>query len=110
MRTVRVGLTVAVSCMVIILCAARADAYPQYQLSHDATCTGCHLSPAGGGLLNENGLTLAESESWKGTDPAFFYGAKLPSWLQLGGDVRGAAGAVDNGAMGAAGYPMQAEV
>ena len=93
------------------LYARPAHAYPQYQLSHDVTCTGCHLSPAGGGLLNENGLAVAESESWKGGEPEFLHG-KLPepAWLTLGGDIRGAAGAVDNGAMGGAGYPMQAEV
>ena len=35
----------------------RAYAYPQFELSHDQTCTGCHISPTGGGLLSENGLT-----------------------------------------------------
>ena len=95
----------------VTLWSGLASAYPQYQLGHDATCTGCHLSPAGGGLLNENGLTVAENESWKGTDPLFMYGRiPAPDWLVLGGDVRGAAGAVDNGAFAAAGYPMQAEV
>ncbi|MEO8704137.1 MAG: hypothetical protein ABI867_29060 [Kofleriaceae bacterium] len=74
------------------------------------TCTGCHLSPAGGGLLSENGFLVAESESWKGGDPRFLHGVSLADWLQLGGDVRGAAGAVDNGALGGAAYPMQAEV
>ncbi|HEX5060578.1 MAG TPA: hypothetical protein VFV99_14520 [Kofleriaceae bacterium] len=86
-----------------------ADAYPQYQLSHDPTCTACHLTPAGGGLLTENGLMVAENESWKGTDPTFFYGAPLPSWLRMSGDIRGAAGAVDNGVFNGAAYPMQAE-
>jgi hypothetical protein len=95
----------------VCLTAHRAHAYPQYQLANEATCTGCHLSPAGGGLLNENGLAVAETGSWKGGKPEFLH-ARLsePAWLTLGGDVRGAAGAVDNGAMGGAGYPMQAEV
>ena len=97
-------LTVSVSFALIILCTTRADAYPQYQLSHDTTCTGCHLSPAGGGLLNENGFNVSESEAWKPGDSAFFYGkVDPPAWLKLGGDVRGAAGAVDNGAFGGAG-------
>jgi len=105
-------LAMSFACALIVLCTAdRAYAYPQYQLSHDVTCTGCHLSPAGGGLLNENGLTVAENESWKGGKPEFLNGkVELPSWLQLGGDLRGAAGAVNNGVMGGAGYPMQAEV
>jgi hypothetical protein len=91
--------------------ARRADAYPQYQLSHDVTCTSCHFAPDGGGLLTENGLNVAESESWKGHNPGFIYGkAGTPSWLQLGGDLRGAAGFVQAKVPGAAAYPMQAEV
>ena len=58
------------------------DAYPQFQMSRDQTCTGCHISPAGGGLLNENGLTTAEAISQWGTAPEFFYGKiPTPSWL-----------------------------
>jgi hypothetical protein len=94
------------------LCAVRrADAYPQYQLSRDVTCTSCHFSPDGGGLLTENGLNVAEAESWKGRDPGFIYGAAgTPDWLQLGGDLRGAAGFIQAQEPGAAAYPMQAEV
>lgn len=94
----------------LVLCAGRAAAYPQYQLSRDATCTGCHLSPAGGGILTENGLEVADADAWKGGDPEFLHGVSLPSWLQASGDVRAAGGLVDNGKLGAAAYPMQAEV
>jgi hypothetical protein len=88
-----------------------AHAYPQYQLSRDQTCTSCHLSPAGGGLLTENGIAVAESTAAHTGSGAFFYGAfDPPSWLQLGGDVIAAAGAIDNGKLGAAAFPMQAEV
>jgi len=38
-----------------------AAAYPQYQLDSDKTCTGCHLAPDGGGILNENGTNTAEA-------------------------------------------------
>jgi hypothetical protein len=102
---------IVISVVLVVVYAQRAEAYPQYQLVGDATCTGCHLSPAGGGLLNENGLSVAETESWKGGDPDFVHG-RLPSpgWLTLGGDVRGAAGTADNGAMAGAAYPMQAEL
>lgn len=93
------------------LSARRADAYPQFQLSHDVTCSSCHFAPDGGGLLTENGLVVAESISWKGRDPAFLYGKPgLPDWLQLGGDVRGAAGFVQGAAPSSAVFPMQAEV
>jgi hypothetical protein len=70
----------------VIGVAHRADAYPQYQLSHDATCIGCHLSPAGGGVLSESGFVVAEQESWKGGDPEPLHGLSVPSWLRLGGD------------------------
>lgn len=110
MRIIHTVGLVALALGALAVTARSAHAYPQYQLARDATCTGCHLSPAGGGLLNENGLGVAEAESWKGTDPTFFYGASLPDWLQMSGDIRGAAGAVGNGALGAAAYPMQAEL
>lgn len=75
-----------------------AAAYPQFQLSRDQTCTGCHVSPAGGGLLNENGLSVAESISSYGGAPEFFYKkVKPPGWLTLGGDVRAAGGLIDIG-------------
>jgi len=94
-----------------VLCAASvAHAYPQYQLSHDATCTACHLAPDGGGILTENGVITAESAAWKPGDGAFMYGMTKPSWLELGGDVRGAAGYVNPGISSVAAYPMQAEV
>jgi len=90
--------------------AGRADAYPQFQLSRDATCTGCHVAPDGGGILNENGTNTSEQIAWKGGDGEFMYGLDRPSWLQLGGDVRGASGFIQNGASNVALYPMQAEV
>ena len=45
---------------VLAFSAGRADAYPQFQLSQDQTCSGCHISPTGGGLLNENGMTTID--------------------------------------------------
>jgi hypothetical protein len=96
---------------IIVLASQRADAYPQFQLSRDQTCSACHLSPAGGGLLSENGETVAEVSSQLGTAPEFMYGKlPLPSWLTLGGDLRGAAGyfrALDSAVTG---FPMQADL
>ena len=92
------------------LSAGTASAYPQLTLSHDQTCTGCHLSPAGGNLLNENGLAVAESMSQFGTAPEFMYG-KLggPKWLVLGGDNRIAAGYVQSPTKVLVTIPMQIE-
>lgn len=94
----------------LLALGGRADAYPQFQLARDKTCTGCHLSPDGGGILNENGVTTAEALAWRPGDGTWMYGVDTPSWLQLGGDVRGAAGFVDHGQADGAAYPMQAEL
>jgi hypothetical protein len=88
-----------------------AGAYPQFQLSRDKTCSGCHLSPAGGGLLSENGLATAEAISQFGTAPEFFYGKiPTPAWLVLGGDLRAATGYVQTPEKLLASFPMQIEV
>jgi hypothetical protein len=88
----------------------QAAAYPQYQLNSDKTCTGCHLAPDGGGILNENGVNTSEATAWHPGDGNFMYGMTKPSWLELGGDARAAAGFVDPGTPSAAAYPMQAEL
>ena len=54
-RHVRRHQLAAMTAVAVAAMAGTAAAYPQFQLSRDQTCTGCHLSPAGGGLLNENG-------------------------------------------------------
>jgi len=95
----------------VVVMSGRADAYPQWQLSRDITCTGCHLSPDGGGLLNENGLVTAESAGMLGHDPAFMYGKlDTPAWLTLGGDLRGATGFIQTRDPDVAAYPMQGEL
>lgn len=96
---------------VISLGGGRAWAYPQFQLSRDQTCTSCHVSPAGGGTLTENGLAVAESLSRYGTAPEFFYGkVPTPSWLILDGDLRGAGGVNAAPMARAVGFPMQADL
>jgi hypothetical protein len=91
--------------------AGTAAAYPQFQLSRDQTCTGCHISPAGGTLLNENGLSTAETISQFGTSPEFFYGAiPQPKWLSLGGDLRGAGGQFVTPDSFLYAFPMQVEL
>jgi hypothetical protein len=95
----------------IVAGAGRADAYPQFQLSRDQMCTSCHLSPSGGGLLTENGHSVAEVFSQYGTAPETMYGKlPLPGWLALGGDLRGAAGYFKNPDDAFTAFPMQAEL
>jgi len=101
-----------IAAAVVVGGAGVAAAYPQYQLSREQTCASCHLSPVGGGTLDDNGLLTAEDESqWSGNS-AFLHGLiDLPGWLRLGGDLRFAAGASDaGGGLGPAGFPMQADV
>jgi hypothetical protein len=84
-------------------------AYPQL-MNREQTCTGCHISPAGGGALNENGNSVAESISQWGTPAEFFYGKiPAPSWLTLSGDVRLASGYVQTPEKLLAAFPMQIE-
>lgn len=99
--------------IIVVLAAAagRAEAYPQFQLSRDQTCTGCHLAPSGAGLLNENGLTTSETMSQFGTAPEFFYGkVPTPDWLVLGGDLRGGSGYIHAPENLLASFPMQVDL
>jgi hypothetical protein len=101
-----------VAAAALVILTGRADAYPQFQLSRDAkTCTECHLSPAGGEFLNENGTSVAENISQFGTSPEFMYGAvSLPKWLLLGGDFRSNMGYNHAPQNTLAFFPMQADV
>ncbi len=89
----------------------QAHAYPQFQLAYDQSCTGCHVSPAGGNLLNENGLNIAEQNALFPDKPEVMYGAfKLPSWFNLGGDFRSAAGYMRTPTNILTFFPMQYEL
>jgi hypothetical protein len=80
---------------VLIGWAGAAAAYPQFQLTTGADrCQACHLSPAGGGTLNAYGRDEAGGTISPRGDGRFLHGLwEPPSWLELGGDVRGAIGA-----------------
>ena len=95
----------------LLVWSGTADAYPQFQLAFDQTCSGCHISPTGGNLLNENGLASAESISQLGTAPEFMYGALgTPAWLTLGGDLRASTGFIATPEKVLASFPMQIEL
>lgn len=101
-----------VSALVVAATAGTALAYPQYQISKEQNCAACHVSPAGGGLLNDYGELTAEDESFKPGNPAFLHGVlELPEMLRVGGDIRGAAGAHTRGdGVESAIFPMQSEL
>ena len=99
--------------VVVLFAASRADAYPQFQLSTAADrCIACHFSPAGGGLINDYGREEAGSTISRGGDGRFAHGAWTPpEWLQLGVDLRGAAGAkLREPETELLAFPMQADV
>ena len=103
--------TILLVFVALVVTSAVAHAYPQFQLVRDKTCTGCHLSPAGGNLLSENGYAIAESMSHLGTAPEFMYGKiPTPDWLVLGGDLRGATGFLKTPENVLATFPMQIEL
>ena len=56
-----IGTLLGIALMVVA--TPRAAAYPQFQLSRDQTCTNCHVSPSGGGLLTENGYNVADVQN-----------------------------------------------
>ncbi|MES1158051.1 MAG: hypothetical protein ABUL67_03020 [Haliangium ochraceum] len=117
MTAVLAGRLVAFLVATTIVCLAprTAVAFPQWQLSSGATrCNQCHYAPAGGGLINTYGRDAAgEQLSTFDGNGGLLHGAiSLPSWLALGGDLRGAFVAHDaqdpQGATAAV-FPMQAD-
>jgi hypothetical protein len=91
--------------------AGRAEAYPQFQLVHDQTCTACHVSVDGGGLLTENGVNTADAIQQLDHNGELMYGkVNLPSWLRVGGDFRGMAGYLQTPQRYLYAFPMQADV
>lgn len=71
------------------------QAYPEMIRHNYSSCTACHFSPSGGGLLNQYGRTISAEvlSRWGNEKEARpFYGAldneKLNSWLQVGGNIR----------------------
>lgn len=74
---------------------AGAFAYPEMVRHHYVNCNSCHVSPNGGGLLNEygRGMSAEVLSTWNYENEALFlHGAlkpgKLPAALNIGGDVR----------------------
>ncbi len=108
----RLSVTALVIAWAVVAGAGSAEAYPQFQLSTGADrCGACHVSPAGGGLLNDYGRDEAGSLS-RGGDGRFLHGAWTPpDWLQLGADLRfaGAVKARDQERELLA-FPMQSDV
>ena len=69
-----------------------AQAFPEMVRHGYSSCTACHVSPTGGGLLTDYGRELSRellSSFGREKESDFLYGAvNLPEWLGLGGDYR----------------------
>jgi hypothetical protein len=104
------------ACLLLVAAAAaRAEAYPQFQLATGASrCNTCHYAPAGGGLINGYGRDEAADTISAGGDGSFLHGLwDPPGWLALGGDLRLAGLVNDVGATEGAELafiPMQADL
>ncbi|HTJ45084.1 MAG TPA: hypothetical protein VL463_23410 [Kofleriaceae bacterium] len=106
-------IALAIGVVVLWATAGVARAYPQFQLSTGADrCTACHFSPSGGGLLNDYGRDEAGDTISGGGDGRFLYGAWTPpDALQLGLDLRAAAGVKDSlDPAYALAFPMQSDI
>lgn len=112
-RLVQIMAFVATLVIAILARSRDAHAYPQFQLALGTDrCVTCHVSPAGGGLLTAYGRDEAATTLSDGGDGRFLHGLwESPSWLQLGGDLRGAALVKRNtDATEVVAFPMQADV
>ena len=74
---------------------SKAFSYPENIRHGYPSCVSCHVSPVGGGMLTPYGRGSCEAfiSTWSVEHEGDFgYGAvALPSWLGLGGDLRGVA-------------------
>lgn len=109
----RVRATLALAVVAIAAAAGGAAAYPRFQLSTGAaTCSECHLAPGGGGLLTDYGRMEAGDTVSRGGDGALLHGLwSPPSWLTVGGDLRGATLVKQqDGERELLAFPMQADL
>lgn len=73
-----------------------AFSFPEMIRHGYSNCTACHVSTAGGGVLNAYGRSLSKEliSTWSGDqEEGILHGAidtsKVDDWLALGGDIRG---------------------
>jgi len=99
----------------LLLVSSVGWAFPENVRQGYFSCSSCHVSSTGGGLLTEYGRRTQEEfmATWaKEKQADFMFGAfKLPSSLSLGGDVRFLSVKTDNQVTTTqAGFPMQADL
>ncbi len=78
--------------LVSILVSINASAFVENVTHGYPNCLACHVSPSGGGLLNDYGRSLSKelmsTWGWKGSEDPLFGAVKNKEWLKVGGDIR----------------------
>ncbi|RZA07230.1 MAG: hypothetical protein EOP11_08290 [Proteobacteria bacterium] len=79
----------------LIFAPTFAQAFPEMIRHHYVNCNSCHVSPNGGGLLNEygRGMSAEVLSTWNYENEALFLHGlvkpgKLPAAVNIGGDIR----------------------
>lgn len=91
----QVRFSVIAGFILLSLAATETFAFPELARHGYVNCITCHVSPSGGGALNDYGRTISGEglSTWSRKDEeSLFHGLvrrkKIPNWLSLGGDVR----------------------
>ncbi len=78
--------------LLIVLFSSIGFGYPEMIRHNYTSCTACHVSPNGGGMLTGYGRTLSSellSQFGSEKQAGFMHGfVNTPEWLGVGGDVR----------------------
>ena len=79
----------------VLLISTHLYAFPEMIRHGYTNCTACHVSPSGGGLLNQYGRSLSKDvlSTWSAkNEENFLHGAinteSVNDWLVTGGDLR----------------------
>lgn len=80
------------SLVLFLLFSSQASAFPEMVRKGYQSCTTCHVSPSGGGVLTDYGREMSKDvlATWsREGEEGFLHGAvSLPDYLKLGGDIR----------------------
>jgi hypothetical protein len=83
--------------LITLLTLSKAEAFPELIRHGYVNCVSCHISPSGGGLINDygrsfsrEGLSTFSRPGEEGVLHGLIGREQLPKWLTVGGDARGA--------------------